>query len=364
LILGGETFPWSLADQLLEGDSECRLFNHYGPTETTVGSLMFEVERGQPRRQDSKSVPIGRPLANTEVYVLDESMNPVPVGVPGELFIGGAGVSAGYIGRADLTHERFALHAFSRGVRKRLYRTGDVVRYLTDGNIEFLGRRDHQVKLRGFRVELGEVEAALRAHPTIDDAVVVAHEGKADDIKLVAYVVAEGGLPIGVDEVRSFVRETLPEYMVPSDVVSLQFLPLTRNGKVDRSALPAPNQQRARAERSFVAPRTPLEEAVAELWAQVLKVERVGIEDDFFELGGHSLLVTQVISRIRNRLDVDLPLRTIFEHPTVAGLALAIAERQARVPTEHVLNPLLDELELMSNDEAARLLKSELPHHP
>ena len=313
ILCGGEALPRELANQLL--DRGASLWNLYGPTETTVWSAVYAVE------SSGGTVFVGRPIANTQIYILDRYRQPVPVGVPGELYIGGDGVARGYVSRPELTEEKFIPNPFSDEQGVRLYKTGDLARYLPDGNIEFLGRVDHQVKIRGFRIELGEIEAVLSQHATVREAVVVAREDVPGEKRLVVYVVPSQEPAPTTSELRGFLQQKLPDYMVPSIFVMLEVLPLTPSGKVDRRALPVPAQSRLKLESSFVAPRTQVEELVAGIWAQVLKLEQVGIEDNFFELGGHSLLAMQVVSRIRGAFEVELPLRDLFERPTVAGLA-------------------------------------------
>jgi amino acid adenylation domain-containing protein len=298
------------------------LVNEYGPTETVVGCSVYQVLDAVPREG---SVSIGRAITNTQLYVLDAQLQPVPVGVSGELYIGGAGVARGYLGRPELTAERFVPDPFSGEAGARLYRTGDAARYLADGNLEFLGRLDDQVKVRGFRIELGEIEAALRECAGVRDVAVVAREDAPGQRRLVAYVVPDGQPP-AINALREQLGRTLPEYMVPSAFVSLESLPLTPNGKVDRKALPAPEVTREELGSAYVAPRTPEEEMLAELWSQVLGVERVGVHDNFAELGGHSLLATQLMARVREAFQVEVPLRTLFEAPTVAELAKQVAE--------------------------------------
>ena len=263
--------------------------------------------------------PIGRPIANTQVYVLDETLEPVPVGLPGELYIAGAGLARGYLGRPGLTAERFVANPFSSEPGARLYRTGDLARYLPDGNLEFLGRVDDQVKLRGFRVELGEVEAVLAAHPQVGEAA-VALRGSNDDRRLVGYVVARDGAAPAVPELRHYLSERLPNYMVPAAFVVLDALPLNPNGKLDRRALPAPPPGRPDLG-TAVEPRSPTEEVLAGIWAEVLGVEVVGVEDNFFDLGGHSLLATQVVARAQAAFGTEVALRSVFEAPTVAAMA-------------------------------------------
>ena len=319
LIAAGEHCSAEIADRWSKGR---RFFNAYGPTETTVCATMHLY-----REKHAVAPPIGRPIANTEVYVLRDNMQPVPVGVAGELYIGGDGLARGYLNRAELTAERFLPHPFATQTGARLYRTGDLVRYLPDGNLEFLGRIDTQVKVRGYRIELGEIEAVLLSHPAVRAAVVVAREEEAGDKRLVAYLVGETE-SIAVIELRGYLKEKLPEYMIPSAFVMLDELPLTANGKVDRRALPAPERGRVEAGTEYVAPRTPVEEMVAGIWAEVLGVERVGVDDNFFELGGHSLLATQVISRLKESLQVEVTLDKMFESPTVAAVAAVVEAAQ------------------------------------
>ncbi|MBZ4376396.1 non-ribosomal peptide synthetase, partial [Corallococcus sp. AS-1-6] len=314
-LTGGEALPRELAESLFQ---RCRvLWNVYGPTETTVWSTAHAVASG------TGSVPIGRPISGTQVYVLDSGLNPVPRGVPGELFIGGEGVTRGYLHRPDLTAERFLPDAYGGAPGLRVYRTGDRVRWAADGVLEYLNRVDTQVKLRGYRIELGEIEAVLSQAPGVRDAAVVVR-GSGADARLVGYVVARPGQTLESQALRALMKERLPEYMVPSSLVVLDAMPLTPNGKVDRKALPVPDVS-TEAAREFVAPRTPMEAQVAELYASLLQVQRVGATDSFFELGGHSLLATRLTSRLRTAYQVDLPLQALFESPTVAELAARIA---------------------------------------
>ncbi|QSQ15806.1 non-ribosomal peptide synthase/polyketide synthase [Myxococcus landrumensis] len=332
LVLGGESSSWALLEQLHAWAPSLEVFNHYGPTETTVGVLAGRVV--ETRRDGSggrsQSVPLGTPLANTRVYVLDESLGPVPVGVPGELFIGGVQVARGYLGRPELTAERLGPDPFSPEPGARMYRTGDRVRWLADGRVEFLGRSDFQVKVRGFRVEPGEVAAVLREHPSVGNAVVMAREDGPGEQRLVAYVVS-GRARVTVESLRSFARERLPAHMVPGAFVVLESLPLTPNGKLDRRALPAPEAGAASTAAGHEPPATPLEELLASIWSEVLRVERVGRHDDFFALGGHSLVATQVVARLRVALGVEVPLRALFEAPTLEGLARRVAQASRTV---------------------------------
>jgi amino acid adenylation domain-containing protein len=319
LVLGGEAASWDLIKRLQALAADCVILNHYGPTEATVGVTTYRVENGQ-RDNRSAAVPIGRPIANTKIYLLDTHLRPVPIWISGELYIGGANVSRGYLNQPELTAEKFVPDPFSAEPGARVYKTGDLARYLPDGNIEFLGRIDNQVKIRGFRIELGEIESVLGHHPAVRKAVVLAREDNAAGKRLVAYVVP-GHDGVHISQLRDFLTKRLPDYMIPSAVVFLDSLPLTSNGKVNRKALPPPDPSRPELESAFVAPRSPTEELVAKTWAEVLKLEEVGIHDNFFDLGGHSLLATQVISRLREAFRLDLPLRSLFESPTIAGLA-------------------------------------------
>ncbi|MFP2895292.1 amino acid adenylation domain-containing protein [Corallococcus sp. 4LFB] len=324
VILGGEALdfrglqPWFA----LHGDSQPRLINMYGITETTVHVTYRPLS--QEDASGTASV-VGVPIPDLQAFILDPSLEPVPVGIPGELYIGGRGLARGYLGRPGLTAERFIPHPFSTMPGARLYKTGDRARFRADGQIDYLGRTDFQVKLRGFRIELGEIEAVLEQQPGLRQALVLAREDRAGDKRLVAYVVPAAGHGVDTATLRQELKAKLPEYMVPSAFVTLEALPLTSNGKVDRKALPAPDASATPASR-YEAPRTPVEQRLAELWRDVLGVERVGVTDSFFELGGHSLLAVQVMSRIRVTFGVDLPLRALFEHPNVEALARALEQ--------------------------------------
>jgi acyl-coenzyme A synthetase/AMP-(fatty) acid ligase/acyl carrier protein len=303
------------------------LINHYGPTECTVVATRATVV---PDPESDTPPPIGRPVANTRAYVLDARLGPVPAGARGELYLGGGGLARGYLGRASLTAERFIPDPFSGEPGGRLYRTGDVARHLADGRLEFVGRADDQVKVRGFRIELGEVEAALLLHEGLERVVVVARGDARGSLRLVAYVVArDGASPPQAEVLRQHLRERLPEYMIPQSFVPLAALPLTPNGKVDRAALPEPDELRREAAGEFVAPRNATEEALSRSWGEVLGLKHVGVHDNFFELGGHSLLATQAMSKLTETFGLELPLRALFESPTVAGLAAAVAAAQA-----------------------------------
>jgi amino acid adenylation domain-containing protein len=316
LILGGEALPWELVQLIASLKPSCGIINHYGPTETTIGCCTFELDPPTPR-EDAATVPIGRPVANTRAYVVDRAGEPVPAGVGGELWIGGAGVTRGYLSRSEETADRFPSDPFLADPSERVYRTGDRVRRLRDGTIEFLGRVDQQVKIRGYRVEPSEVEAVLARHPAVKQAAVVPRED-ARGIRLIAYVVAPAKPTVA--ELTEFLSRSLPEFMLPSACVTIDALPLSPSGKVDRMALVAISDAEGQREDEFVAPRDQLEQEIAEIWRELLGVERVGVHDDFFALGGHSLLATQAIMRIR-RAHGDIPLHALLGAPTVGALA-------------------------------------------
>jgi amino acid adenylation domain-containing protein len=326
--LAGEPLRNKLVQQVYEHNTVQKVFNLYGPSEDTTYSTYTLVKKG-----GNEPPPIGRPIANTQVYILDAQKQPVPIGVPGELYIGGAGLARGYLNRPELTADRFILNPFSDEPNSRLYKTGDLARYLSDGNIEFLGRIDHQVKIRGFRIELGEIEAAIGQHPALRETVVLVREDNPGDKRLVAYIVSNSALKTQdselINDLRCYLKQKLPQYMMPSAFVLLESLPLTTNGKIDRRSLPAPDINQAEFESNFTEPRTPDEQLIAEIWAEVLGLERVGIHDNFFELGGHSLLATQAISRLREAFQVEVPLRSLFESPTVATVTESLLQYRA-----------------------------------
>src|SRR5581483_4305176 len=315
LVCGGEAFTFDLLDRIRATGAECRVVNHYGPTETTIGTCALEVS--DELDDSTATIPIGRPFANAKAYVVDDGGEPTPLGVVGELWIGGAGVARGYVNRPDETAERFVADPFAED-GSRVYRTGDRARFLRDGTIEFLGRADQQVKIRGYRVEPGEAEAALLRHGAVRQAAVVVQTGEGEP-RLVAYAVASP--QPSTEELRAFVADWVPEYMIPS-IAFVDALPLTPSGKIDRQAL-AELRAAEDATDEYVPPRNDLEQEIAEIWQELLGVERVGVTDDFFALGGHSLLATQMITRIR-RLHGNVPLRALFNAPTVAGLAAVI----------------------------------------
>jgi len=316
VITGGDKLTVDLMEAFISS-SNAELYNQYGPSERP-SSITWRCQR----REGQTSIPIGRPLPNTEVYILDKIGNLVPIGVVGELHIGGSGLARGYLNKPDLTEEKFIPNPFNRKPGSRIYKTGDLARYLPDGNLEFVGRLDNQVKIRGFRIELEGIEAVLSQHPEVQQVLVISREDQPDDPRLVAYFVPLKEQVPTLRALRSFLKQKLPDYMIPSAFVSLEAIPLTPNGKVDRHALPAPDT--SNFSQSFVLPCTLTEKVLAAIWIEVLGLEQVSIHDNFFEVGGHSLLATQVVSRLRQAFSVELPLRHMFELPTVAELALEI----------------------------------------
>jgi acyl-coenzyme A synthetase/AMP-(fatty) acid ligase len=315
LLIGGEALPAPLADELLSATGAV-IVNMYGPTETTVWSSTQVVERGE-------SITVGRPIANTRLYILDQRRRPVPIGVAGELYIGGEGVVRGYLGRPELTAERFIPDPFSREPGARLYRTGDLARYLPDGRVELLGRSDQQVKIRGHRIELGEIEAELARCSGVREAVVVARGDSPGDRRLVAYLVAHAGEEIAVGELRRALRAALPEFMVPSRFLVLAAMPLLPNRKIDRKALPAAETVEApgSAAVAAAAPATRTEQTIAAIWQDVLGIRHAGVDDNFFDLGGHSLLAVKAHARLKATFASDLAITDLFRFPTVRSLA-------------------------------------------
>lgn len=328
---GGEAIKTSLVRQIYEQRTVQRVYDLYGPTEDAVYSMCA-------LRMPDGVENIGRPISNKQAYILNEEREPVPIGVPGELYLGGDGVARGYLNRPDLTGQKFVADPFRAARDARLYRTGDLCRYLPDGNIVFLGRMDHQVKIRGFRIELGEIEVTIAQHPGVRQCVVAAREDQPGDKRLVAYVVPDNHNAVpSLLSLRDHLAKSLPGYMAPAQFVMLEKLPLTPNGKVDRKALPAPELTRGPVSAKYVAPATPNEKDLARIWTEVLKIEEIGVHDNFFELGGHSLLAAQVVSRVRQNLQAEVPIRTLFEFPTIAGLAETLPSFQnkaaASIPT-------------------------------
>jgi acyl-coenzyme A synthetase/AMP-(fatty) acid ligase/acyl carrier protein len=323
VIFGGEALNVAELRPWLErhGEEQPRLVNMYGITETTVHVTYRPVRMADVDGATGAS-PIGRPIPDLQIYILDAGLEPVPAGIAGELYVGGDGLARGYLGRAGLTAERFAPNPFADG--DRVYRTGDLVRYLEHGDLEFLGRADHQVKIRGYRIELGEIEAALLSHDAVEQAVVLAREDSPGDKRLVAYVVGPDGATPEVSTLRAHLKLSLPDYMVPAAFVGIDRVPLTPNGKLDRQALPAPEGRPEVGE--YVAPRTPTEEMLVAIWSEVLKVERIGINDNFFELGGQSLNAIQIAARIQQALKIKIAVRAIFESKSIASLGTRLDE--------------------------------------
>ena len=326
VLFGGEAVKPHWVAQVLREGKPGRLLHVYGPTETTTFATWYQVEDVQ---EGATTVPIGRPIANTRVYVLDGQEEPVPIGMTGELYIGGDGVARGYLNRPELTTERFVEDRFSSETGTRLYRTGDLVRYRADGNLEFLGRADQQVKIRGFRVELEEIETVLRKHPEVREAVVLAREGTMQEKRLVAYLVLRGH-EVGTSELRCWVKERLPEYMTPSAFLYLERLPLNANGKLDKQALPAPEQRRPDLNEPFAAAESDMEQIIAGLWKAALGLQEVGRYDNFFDLGGHSLLVAQIHAKLGKAVGRSVAIVDIFRHPTISTLAKHLNEIEAQ----------------------------------
>ncbi len=350
LAVAGEACPAELARRWSVGR---RMLNAYGPTEATVCATAGDCD-GHGR------VTIGRPIDNVRIYIVDGQMRPVPVGVPGELLIGGVGVARGYLQRPELTRERFLADPFVKADGARVYRSGDRARYLADGRIEYLGRLDRQVKIRGFRIEPGEIEAALVEQGQVREAVVVDREDTPGHRRLVAYVTPRDGAPLGTRELRRALQARLPDYMVPSTFVVLDELPLTAHGKIDRNALPAPGAARLELVKSYTAPRTAVERVLANIWQQILNIERVGIHENFFDLGGHSMLAMQLASRVREDFGIDLPIAAVFSSPTVAGLGdCLLQDRANRTVLEHAAALILSTAN-MSDDELEALVASEM----
>jgi amino acid adenylation domain-containing protein len=329
ILCGGESAPRDLVKELLPRCME--LWNMYGPTETTIWSTVHSVTSAE------GPIPIGRPIANTQTFVLDAHRNPVPDGAVGELFIGGAGLARGYLHRPELTQERFIESPFEPGAR--LYRTGDLARWIPGSNLECLGRVDNQVKLRGFRIELGEIEAALSNHATVGQCVVIAREDNPGDKRLVAYFELRPGTLANLGDLKTHLAKSLPDYMIPSIFVPLEKLPLTPNGKIDRNALPAPAGQHIEIDGGYVAPRDPLEQALARIWAKVLKVKRVGVRDNFFDLGGHSLTAVRMLAEVQKLAGKNLPLATLFQASTVESFA-ELLRRDGWTPSWSSLVPI------------------------
>lgn len=350
LLVGGERVTPELVQRSLAAFPHLQMWNFYGPTEATVNASVGPIAAAD-------DITIGRPIANAQIYLLDPLLSPVPLGVPGELYIGGVGVARGYLQRPDLTAERFVPDPFSSVPGARLYRTGDRARYRPDGRLEFLGRLDYQVKIRGYRIELQEIETVLGRHPAVRETLVVAHEDTPGDAYLAAYVVPHQGHTLTPGALRSFLRETLPEYMIPSFFVLLDAFPLLPNGKVDRRSLPLPTPTQEALQQTFVAPRNAVEDIVASVWADVLGRQQVGVEDNFFELGGHSLLATQLIARLRDMFQVDICLGDLFAAASVAGLSQVMTAQEAKPGQTVRIATALQRVAALSDAEVSRLLQ-------
>lgn len=363
LVMGGEALTIPLMEEIAAAGGTCEVLNHYGPTETTVGSLTLRLKEYDWRSSSAQSIPIGKPIANTRVYVLDPHGEPVPIGVAGELFIAGEGVTAGYIGQPQRTAERFVPERFGSEANAKMYRTGDLVRHLPGGDVEFLGRVDDQVKIRGFRIELGEVESVLLKQGGVKQAAVLALADARGEKSLVAYIVGSAS----GEELRTYLRGQLPDYMIPASIIGLPKMPLNANGKIDRQALPQPEDAKS-AKKDAVAPRTPSEEVVAAIWEEVLKRDGLGVEDNFFEIGGHSLLATQIASRLREHFRIQVPVRAIFEAPSIAELAkrmdTARREDQGLVPPPLTSAPRTRDLPLSFAQERLWVLDQIEPNNP
>ena len=358
MIVGSDSWYIEEHEKLRDLCNEkTRLINSYGVTEATVDSCYFD--NTCTKELSEKLVPIGRPFANTKIYILDYHQQPVPIGVPGELYIGGDGLARGYLNRPELTEEKFSQNPFSNSKSERLYKTGDLARYLSDGNIEFLGRIDNQVKSRGFRIELGEIEAVLVQHPKVRESVIVPREDQPGNKRLVACVVPNQK-QLTTIELRRFLKGRLPDYMLPAAFVILEGLPLTPNGKINRKALPIPEILISGLEEEYVPPQTPEEELLAEIWADVLGLEQVGIYDNFFELGGHSLLATQLMSRLYQTFGVELPLRSLFETPNVSGMTEVLMRHETESGKVAAIARLRQQLNQMSQEEIQVMLQTKL----
>jgi acyl-CoA synthetase (AMP-forming)/AMP-acid ligase II/acyl carrier protein len=355
VLVGGELIDGELWNSLCLS-AETRFFNVYGPTENTVDTTSASLQG------DTTTPHIGRPMENRCVYILNRQGQPAPVGVPGELYVGGAGVARGYLNRPQLTAERFVPDPFSADPNARLYKTGDLGQWRADGSIEYVGRNDHQVKIRGFRIELGEIEAQLVRHEQVRDAVVVVREDAPEDKQLVAYITSRGQSAPNVAELRERLKKALPEYMTPSAFVILQNLPLTPNGKLDRRALTAPGIE-AYVSREYQEPQGEMEATLAEIWRELLHVSRVGREDNFFELGGHSILAMQVVARVQSSLSIAMPIGMLFESETLQQLAVEVDDLRRMRLLDRLsdggieLEALLERLASMPENQVQQLIR-------
>ncbi|MEH2273522.1 MAG: non-ribosomal peptide synthetase [Nostoc sp.] len=334
LLAGGDVLSVPHVQKFLQTVEKCQLINGYGPTENTTFTCCHTITAPL---QPGVSIPIGHPIANTQVYILDHNLQAVSIGETGELYIGGDGLARDYLNRPDLTAEKFISHSFDRNLATRLYKTGDLARYLPDGNIEFLGRIDNQVKIRGFRIELGEIEREIAQHPDVREIVVLARQDKTGEKQLTAYIVPHYNSTYIYKKLRNFLQQRLPNYMVPSAFVILESLPLTANGKVDRHKLPAPSRERPQLEQAYIAPQTDLEHLLAGILSELLKIDRVGIDDNFFDLGGTSISILQVAMRLQQELGIELPTVKLFQYSTIGSLAKYLHSNQNSQPSHDKL---------------------------
>jgi amino acid adenylation domain-containing protein len=334
LLAGGDVLSVPHVHKFLQTVENCQLINGYGPTENTTFTCCHPITAPV---QLGISIPIGRPIDNTQVYILDHNLQPVSIGEAGELYIGGDGLARGYLNRPDLTAEKFIFHSFDSNLTTRLYKTGDLARYLPDGNIEFLGRIDNQVKIRGFRIELGEVEREIAQHPDVREIVVLARQDETSEKQLTAYIVPHYNSGYTHNKLRGFLQQRLPNYMVPSAFVVLESLPLTANGKVDRHKLPAPSRERPQLEQAYISPQTDLERLLAGILSELLKIDRVGIDDNFFDLGATSISILQVAVRVQQELSIELSAVKLFQYSTIGSLAKYLHSNQNSQPSSDKL---------------------------
>ncbi|MEH1918682.1 non-ribosomal peptide synthetase [Nostoc sp.] len=334
LLAGGDVLSVPHVQKFLQTVDNCQLINGYGPTENTTFTCCHSITAPL---QPDVSIPIGRPIANTQVYILDQNLQSVSIGEAGELYIGGDGLARGYLNRPDLTTEKFITHSFDNNLATRLYKTGDLARYLPDGNIEFLGRIDNQVKIRGFRIELGEIEREIAQHPNVREIVVLARQDEVGEKQLTAYIVPHYNSGYTHNKLRSFLQQRLPNYMVPSAFMMLESLPLTANGKVDRHKLPVPSRERPQLEQAYIAPQSDLERLLAGILSELLKIDRVGIDDNFFDLGATSISILQVAARVKQELGIELPAVKLFQYSTIGSLANYLDSNQNSQPSSDKL---------------------------
>ncbi|MEO5782430.1 MAG: amino acid adenylation domain-containing protein [Ginsengibacter sp.] len=328
LVIGGEALHLSYFNDIVEKGIDVEIVNEYGPTEATVGCSVYSFTTLSDTEELKNNIPIGRPIGNTQVYIVDELTQLLPIGVVGEICIGGAGIARGYLNRPKLTAEKFIQNPFDKGPGSKLYRTGDLGKWQANGHIEYHGRKDDQVKIRGYRIELGEIESALRQHPSVQQVVVIVREDSPNDKRLAAYVVPSKDNIPAISDLQLFLTKKLPEYMLPSAFVFLKSMPLTTNGKVDRTALPAPDHQRQELKKTLIAPRSSTEITLKKIWEECLKVHPIGMQDNFFELGGHSIQAVQIFSKIRKTFSRKFPLATLFQAPTIEQLAILVTGKK------------------------------------